>query len=658
MLPFSCQESLSELVPSQWGLVHLFDLCLRFGHVDTAWALASCGVTGCRLEDHHLKELPDASDGGLISLPPSCLCNGTKTCSRCCWGFPADKGIWMKDWDIHPHCTAGAAMKAAKMPLVRYILELSSSNETLPLAMSDAAAARLLDIAILCGNVEAAAKLAKNCKARPLRRWRGVNLIGRLPTFSAALLAGADFQDLCEDWRGEAVPLLQAAALLFDLEQWQQLERFYPQEKNRWPTCDVQIGELFLSRKRREDGELHVCVVSIQRIQNALRAGWDLKHIWAGAKEDHRGGASLLDWAILFGQADCAEALGFAGVALRVDCLDLHRRAFRGERLEEEVRLGYFGGSRRLPQGSALECQSAASAAAHAFLTKSFQREGVEKGIAVYQTLTKKFHPRGVPMALVRHILAFSMEAPKILDQLDLWDKVRDWMPSLKIQAEEGDKHSKVEDLDFDEKEGLETAHEPSTPSAELRSDPREADAKTTDDLMTALQLSRDQVPVLNIDGVCVFRLTRMASSDHVTRVLLDATGPLRQLHRRVLEAGCEVNPEWSPVKALLVPITESQMAELQALAEHGYELTKRDHILALQTDQDLITKALSQICRKNRPKLKKAGPEIPEAAMPADAPVEQQDDSDEDEPLLVLESGLRTDSDVGYPSYPTSSTA
>jgi hypothetical protein len=32
--------------------------------------------------------------------------------------------------------------------------------------------------------------------------------------------------------------------------------------------------------------------------------------------------------------------------------------------------------------------------------------------------------------------------------------------------------------------------------------------------------------------------------------------------------------------------------------------------------------------------------------------------DSKEDEPLLVLESGIRTDSDVGFPSYPTSSTA
>ena len=40
---------------------------------------------------------------------------------------------------------------------------------------------------------------------------------------------------------------------------------------------------------------------------------------------------------------------------------------------------------------------------------------------------------------------------------------------------------------------------------AEPQQEPSEADVKSTDDLMTALQLSRDQVPVLNIDGVCLF---------------------------------------------------------------------------------------------------------------------------------------------------------
>ena len=113
--------------------------------------------------------------------------------------------------------------------------------------------------------------------------------------------------------------------------------------------------------------------------------------------------------------------------------MDWHRRAFRGESLavcfDVFPPLDYVC---FLDQGSALKCQSAASAAARALLTKSFQREGVEKGIALYQTLKGKFHSRGVPMAVVRDILGFSMEAPKILDQLDLWDQIGRWTPFVR----------------------------------------------------------------------------------------------------------------------------------------------------------------------------------------------------------------------------------
>eukprot|EP00435_Cladocopium_sp_Y103_P068701 s45_g32.t1 len=672
------QESLSELVPSQWGPVHLFDLCLMFGHSDTALALATGGVTGCRLEYDHLEALPNernADSFAEVIRWGACRCEGAETCSRCSWGFPVDKGIWMEDLDASLSVAQQAALKAAKRPLVSGILARSSRNEMLPFAMSEAAAARLLDIAILDGNVEAAANLAKTCEVRPLRRWRGNELWSlckpftdrftahfwakmgisgqKLSLISAALLAGADFQGLNIELGGELrppleVPFLRFLALDFEPEQWQQLQQVLPQEKNRWPTSNMKLSGEFLSSGTRPFSL--PWRFSMQKIQNAFRAGWDLKRIWATFKrldESNRDSAAgLLDVAILCGQRDCADALASVGVELSVDCLDLHRWAFQGKSLLEVWFLCDF----RLDQGSALECKSAAHAAAFASLKRSFQLEGVEKGIAVYQTLIQKFYPRGVPMALVRNILGFSMEPPKILDQLDLWDEVSSWMPSVQATTygDGAGKFSEVEDLDVERGQ----QEQPSTQSAELRSDPPEVDVKTTDDLMTALQLSRDQVPVLNMDGVCVFRLTRMATSDHVARVLLDATGPLAELHRRVLEAGCEVDPEWklgkdwNPVKALLVPITESQMAELQALAEHGYELSREDHILALQSDQDLITKALRQICHKNRPKLKKVGPE---AAIPGDAP--------EDEPLLVLESGIRTDSDLGFPSYPTSST-
>ena len=357
----------------------------------------------------------------------------------------------MKDWDADLWDAADAAKRAAKTPLVKGILDLASRNETLSLAMSEAAAARLLYIAILCGNVEAATNLARTYQARPLRWWRGDEMDGErsVSVLSAALCAGADFEGLHVTFvGGEEVPLLRVVPLRFEPEQWQLLEQFFPPEKNQWPTCDLRLGDYFLE----EDFDVSACV-SMQKIQNAFKAGWDLQRIYIllpGLPY-----ASLLDLSILCGQRDCAGALGSAGVELQADCLNWHRRNLRGDGALFSILYPY------LRFGSASECQSAASAAARASLTTSFQREGAEKGIAVYQTLTKKFHPRGVPMALVRDILAFSMEV-KILDQLDLWDEVRGWTPSWEIR-EEDDTLSQVEDLEVEEKEGSESAHDPGT---------------------------------------------------------------------------------------------------------------------------------------------------------------------------------------------------
>lgn len=49
----------------------------------------------------------------------------------------------------------------------------------------------------------------------------------------------------------------------------------------------------------------------------------------------------------------------------------------------------------------------------------------------------------------------------------------------------------------------------------------------------------------LNMSRPPRFRLKNMATSAYVTGVLLDATGPFWKLHKRVLEAGCLVDPEW-----------------------------------------------------------------------------------------------------------------
>eukprot|EP00435_Cladocopium_sp_Y103_P044602 s44_g12.t1 len=401
-------------------MVHLFDLCLWFGLRDTALALAKGGVNGCILQSYHLDGLPDARNA--LPLITAC-CEGWNTCSRCSWGFPLENGVWMRDWQSPLDEAAFAAQSAARMPLVRGLLQMSSRNETLPVAMSEEAAARLLDIAILCGNVEAATDLAKTYQARPLRRWRGDELWDSRDwfpsTLPAALWAGAEFQHLQMEIFGSAeMSLLRRWSLDFELEHWEELEQFLPLETNQLPTDGVLIGEQFLSGKCGENGS--VCsYISMRKIRNVFRGGWgsDLKHIktrvvlWDGSYRD--SDASLLDVAILCGQLDCADALGSVGVELREECLDWHRRALRGEHLSLSCLFA-------LDVGSAPDCKCAATAAANASLRTSFKLEGVWKGIAMYQALAKKIHPRGVPMALVHDILGFSAKAPKILDQLDL----------------------------------------------------------------------------------------------------------------------------------------------------------------------------------------------------------------------------------------------
>ena len=450
-------------MPSQWGSVHLFDLCLRFGHVDTALALVADGVEGCKLEE---RALPC---NHYSSPAYRCKCEGWQTCSRCCWGFPVDNGIWMKDWDGDLKHAKEHARKDAKTPLVRGILEIFSSNEASFLAMADEAAARLLDIAILCGNTTATANLAKSFPVRPLRRWRAYGICcestnapghiesQELPVLFAALLAGADFQDLIGH-NDRNAPLLMEVALTLDLEQWQLFAQFF-ESKPRWPTKDVvfveklrhksrflsvQTGRNLVTSHPPQNHDLRYNWVSMEQVLNGLRSGWKLKHMYAplryGAADAKTSvEASLLDLAILCGNPDCAYALADAGVELREDCLHWLQRAYRGDnpflRFEE-----LSGGI--LILGSAAECWSAAAAAAHAAVRKSFNREGVEKGVAVYQVLSKKFYPRKFPAALVRSILAFAMTPPKCLDQLDLWDEVKGW---LETEAEAVQKDPIVE---------------------------------------------------------------------------------------------------------------------------------------------------------------------------------------------------------------------
>ena len=89
-------DSLSKKVPSQWGSVHLFNVCLRFGLHDTAWALAEARVKGCILESSHLS-LPTRN----LAKKTICKCTAKETCRHCSWVFPVveKRSMWMKDFN-------------------------------------------------------------------------------------------------------------------------------------------------------------------------------------------------------------------------------------------------------------------------------------------------------------------------------------------------------------------------------------------------------------------------------------------------------------------------------------------------------------------------------------------------------------------------------
>eukprot|EP00435_Cladocopium_sp_Y103_P008235 s2348_g2.t1 len=411
----------------------------------------------------------------------------------------------------------------------------------------------------------------------------------------AGLRARADFERI--QVRGDSFPPgipedvpLQAALFLFKNEEWQECADVLTLMQGEWgPTStDNDLGKYFVCVDRAGTK------LSIDRIQSAAYAGIDIRKLGYKEKSDPRV-YSLLGLAIVCGQQDCAVACVSFGQ---------HRTGLEQHRHINSSLRDYLHNEapshphHSFPSGA--ECRLAAATAGQAALRASWKREAAQKGVAVCQVMRKMLGSKSFPLALVGDILTFSTEVPTFVDELDLWDLM----------------------------DGTGSASDAAAVPAPAEA--MEVDSKSTDELMTALRASRDQVPALNMDGVCVFRLTRMATSSHVNDLLLDATGPLATLHARVLDAGCEVNPE-NPVKALFVPVTEEQMEELRALADQGYELNKDDHILALQADQDVISAALKKHLRfKNRPKIKKVGPES------MVAPEEDLEEVDEAKPLIV----------------------
>lgn len=110
-----------------------------------------------------------------------------------------------------------------------------------------------------------------------------------------------------------------------------------------------------------------------------------------------------------------------------------------------------------------------------------------------------------------------------------------------------------------------------------------------------AILRSKADAFLMSADCVVLMRLKRLGQAAKVRSTLLNSAH-LKHARELVVEAGCEVLPQWCPA-VLLVPLTQ------ESLAETGVEL-RAHHIVARQSDFPLICQALSEIPRRQRPTL------------------------------------------------------
>ena len=559
---------LSQQIESKY----LFELCMTFGHQSTAAALLNHGVPGCRVEVWYLG--PFAAKAR--SLTGACRCGGTwDTCACCCWGSEVEDGVWMKDWDAKLTDTVAAAQEAAEWPVARTLLAALKMGEDFSnYDVSEAAMARLLDLAILTGDAELAQQCAQRC-TRPLRRWRSEDLFhgkvcmhaSELDVMAAAILSGVALQGLSIriGCHAHVVPFREAIALCGDLQLWQRLGPRLPEGQGPWiPEERLNSAALFLSES---DGKHELC---LDRIRTASLANMALSefvfsktylHSLCPACEERVGTppsawVCLLDVAIYFGQSSaCAELLASCGVAstawTREACLPDRQCDRCGV-----VAFPYIFWT--LPPLG--ERRAAAGAALRAALSRA-ERLAAPIGLGIYQAMLVWARGKKVPKALVNIVLSFAAERPRIACVLEGLEEEVLQAASL-VQEQEHEMLPEVA-------QAPEPAEARAAPDVETEGEHAEQ-AKSTDDLLTAVRNSRDETVPLSPDGVICFRLTRKANAPHVNELLFDASGPLAELHQRVLDTGCEVAPEWSPVKALFVPLTQAQLLECRLACTNG----------------------------------------------------------------------------------------
>ncbi|CAE7811849.1 unnamed protein product, partial [Symbiodinium sp. CCMP2456] len=539
------------------------------------------------------------------------------------------------------------------------------------LHISEAAMLRLLDLAILTGDADLAQRCAHRCGGRkPLRRWRSDDLFDDRPgmeplelepdVMAAALLSGIALQGLNI---GIDVPLREAIVLSGDLQLWNRLAHVLPQGRSQWIPKGPNSGKTLRKFDARHMPLPQLCMDRLNLFLAAnmplaefrfivflcqsceQKASRDGQHYHAGPWSLRP--VRLLDVAVYQGQSACAELLASAGAT----CATVWtRNAYLpniGPWLCAECE-----NVARIDSSVAVVPLEERHATAGAALRVAFARAErlvAPTGLGVYQLLLMWGRCKKVPAALVNLGLSFAAERPQLASVLEgLEEEVLQAASAAQREDEGPVDRLAAPLLQQNQQPQGEVSTRADAPAGEA--DPADFDQEMggrdtkTDDLLVAIRNSRADPPPLSPDGVICFRLTRKANAPHVNELLFDAEGPLQELHDRVRDAECEVAPDWSPFKALFVPLTEMQLLELTRESSADTLDFGKEHILALQSDEPLLDRAIRGLSNKYRPRLW--------PAIPRDAHGEPDEEREEDEAAIEVETNLRTNSSLGFPSY------
>ena len=437
-------EALGHSVDSR----HLFELCLAFGHQSTAAAMLSHGVPGCVVT-----VVPGVRKHSPVPVPtdrhpPLGPSSKSYTKTRYPSYGPQEKAICMADQWERGDAAVAAAEKAADMPIPRMLLDALRSSTPLPCVIADNVMARLLDIAVLLKDRDLASRLVTRCTYLP-HRW--LNLgdfisaclynVGRIGVeidvhqqalLLTALAADMHVGQLC--FRGFS--LREALALCSDEELWCEIKDLMPTPAPDAPHVRDNDRILFFLQGSPESG----FKLSLDQLLLVKRRGLLLDTFQVQINEQCtrqtgqfpcrnslNGSLTLLDVAILLGQEDCAAFCGLEDISTSewTGRLTTEESPFLCSHCDatsriSRLRFTEFKWCKSL--ASLSQRKHAAGVALRAALQLSHKHAVSCAGLGLLQAMRSAAGSRRVSPVLVKLVLAFATELPRLSQVLDCHD--------------------------------------------------------------------------------------------------------------------------------------------------------------------------------------------------------------------------------------------